>query len=117
MTGRPTVNWQSLERVEFKTLEDIWNWAGLGAALSRNTGLIVMQARHDFHDYMKDMSSTPNNANRRASRVTNHINKVSNHLSGMMDEFKQIPPEILKVYEPEITAARRKGKPKIDLSK
>ncbi len=115
-TSRAT-DWAILERVEFKTLGDVWQWSGWGAAKARNTGLIIMHAKHDLHEYMKDISSDPRTANSRARRISNHLGKVANHLAAIKGEFEKIPAEVMKVYEPEITAARRKNKPKIDLTK
>jgi hypothetical protein len=76
-----------------------------------------MHAHHDFFQSLRDLSSDPRTANRRARRVANHVARVANNLAAIKDQFQRIPATLMRVYEPEITAARSKHRKRIDLSK
>lgn len=109
-------NWAKLEQLEFEKLGDVWDWASLGSALARESGLVVLQAHGDFHEYMKELSGRPDTAQRQARSVSRHLLKVANHLAGCKKEFESIPSSLMKAFEAEIRAARTKNKKRIDLA-
>lgn len=113
-----SVDWAILNTVDFEKLSDVWQWASTGDAKAKNTGLLVIQSRAEFHQYMKALSSNPTYGDRRARRVTRHVDKIINHFAGIREEFRKLPITLMNVYEPEIMAARNPNKArKIDLTR
>lgn len=109
-------DWAPLERVEFETLSDIWDYSKLGARTAGESGLIIIQAIPDFHAVMKDMAGDYRSAESKARRITRRMKSVVNHLTAAKNDFQRIPADIMKVYAEEIAAARRKTRKKIDMS-
>lgn len=109
------VNWAQLERMEFDSLSDIWQWCQTGARLAGDSGLIVLQARADLHMVLKAITAM--GAEGKARRVTRRLNRAVNHLAGVKNEFARIPGDIMKVYAEEIEASRRPQRRRIDLAK
>lgn len=109
-------DWAQMERVEFETLRDIWEYAKLGAKLAGESGLIIVQAIPDFHGEIRDMALDPRQGDRKARRVTRRMKSAVNHFTGIKNDFERIPGDIMKIYAEEIEAARRKKRKKIDLS-
>ena len=112
-----SLNWVKIEVVEFDTLGDIWAWCGTGAGLARETGMAVLQARADFIASLRTISLDAKDGERKARSVARRLNSIANHFSGVKSEFERIPAQIMKIYAPEIDAARLKTKPRIDLTR
>ena len=116
-----SVNWQVLERVDFKVLSDIGQWGKMGDNKAQNTGLMVLQSMHEVRGFLEATFGNDGYGRARARRATRPIQKIANHLTGIRDEFRKLPDSVRHVYEREILAANRKsnsGKYKpLDLTK
>jgi hypothetical protein len=110
-------DWAKMEIVDFKALSDVWAYAGDGAKLAGECGLVLIQAVPDFHLFLKDSARDPRNAERQARRVTRRLKSAVNHFTAIKNDFERIPAEVMNAFEQEITHARKKTRPKIDWSK
>lgn len=110
-------DWAKMEIVEFTTLSDVWAYAKDGARLAGESGLIILQAKPDFHLFLKDSALDPRSADRQARRVSRRLDSVVNHFTAIKNDFQRIPREVMAAFEQEIAHARKKQRPKIDWSK
>lgn len=118
-SSKSDTDWSPLEVVEFNILSDIWKYATQGARTAGESGLVIVQAIPDFYSFLKDSAINPDTgaARSKARKVTKRLHSVVNHLTAAKNDFQQIPRDVTKEFEEEISASRRKNKPKIDWSK
>lgn len=114
------VNWEALGKMEgWENLSDLWLYCNTGDVKAKNTGLLVLQSKGELLEYLDALAPLKMYSNRRrANQVARHVVKAAEALAKVREEYRKLPATFMKVYEPEIMAARGTSKKKpLDLTK